>query len=165
MKTISEAGKHFDWIHPDPDRSVYELRSGEEIVASLACESSIDSATAETSGGAFELKRFGYANPHVLVRKKGGEKEEARFDSSETEPGLLKLANGRQFHWEGHLWRAEWAWNATSGDRVVSFKRDFEVGEKHEGSVEVHGESPHLDLLILVGWYLILIAATSSGGE
>ncbi len=165
MKAISESGNHLDWIHPDAEKREYELRSGDDLLAEFDCGTSTDSALVETFDGSWDLKFFGIANPHVIVRKDSGDKDEARFDSSETEPGVLEFSNGRKFHWESHVWRAEWGWNDSAGNQVVSFKRDFEVGEKHEGSVtitETGSASPHLTALIVIGWYLIILAAETA---
>ena len=165
MKTIRATGKHLEWAHPDIEKPLYELRDGDDPVATLE-ETSTDSAIAKTGEGAWLFRKFGYANPHVIVKREGSDTEEARFDSSETEPGLLKLSNGRQFKWEGHLWRAAWSWNDVSGQRMLTLKRDFAVAEKHEGRVEITdqgADSDHLGLLVLVGWYLVLLAAESSG--
>ena len=165
MISIREAGRRLEWVHPDVERPEYELRMGSELIATFV-ETSADSAIARTAEDILIFRKFGYANPHVIVKREGSDKEEARFDSSETEPGLLKFASGRLFHWECHLWRASWLWNDSSGRHLMALKRDFGVAGKNEGHVEIADlgtESEGVGLLVLIGWYLILLSAETSG--
>lgn len=166
MKSIREASAHLDWTHPEPTSRAYDLKDGDEVVATLRIEQGVESATATESSGTWSLKKFGYDSPHVIVRAKSSEADHAKFDSSEDEAGSLRFEDGRQFRWEANLWRGEWSWIDTAADQVVAFKRDFDVTERHEGTVNIFpkgAESPHVAVLVILGWYLIIVAAETSG--
>jgi len=166
MKPIAEASSHLDWTHPEPPSHAYDLRDGDDVVASLAMSEGIERADARSAGFHWTFRKFGYEKPHVIVLVAGSDKDHARFDTGDEGPGQLKFDDGRQFRWNANLWRGEWNWTDTAGDQVVAFKRDFDVTERHEGTVEIKDkgrDSAHLGALALLGWYLIIVAAETSG--
>ncbi|MDX1583549.1 MAG: hypothetical protein R3338_08115 [Thermoanaerobaculia bacterium] len=163
MKAIGEVSQELKWVHPDVEKRYYELRAGEEIVATLEWDSPDGSvAIAKTSTGSWSLRRLGFLNPHVVALETGSGSQVFRFDATMSGGGLAQASDGHHYRWYATLWRAEWGWMDTGGSELVKFHRSFDVDEKHEGNLDVLEKGrkvPQLDLLVTVGWYLIIMVA------
>lgn len=167
MKSLGEAGNRLQWIHPDVETKEWELRSGDQMMARLEWQPAMEAAGAvgRSAAGAWNFRQLGFLNPHVIVRAQEGREHVARFDATWGGGGLVEFANGRHFRWSSNLWRAEWGWLDSSGNHVIRFRRSFEVVEKNEGSVEIDPSmlaSEATDVLVLLGWFLIILVAQTS---
>jgi hypothetical protein len=162
MRQIASSDHHLTWVHPTPQTREFELRAGDDAVGTLAWESGTGSrAVAGTSEGNFSLKRLGFLHPHVTVRHAGEDLNVARFDPNLAGGGVVHFAEGRQYRWATNFWLSQWSWVDSAGNHVVSFKRHFSQ-DKREGDVELRsagGEIPHAALLVILGWYLIILMA------
>lgn len=160
MKPFAEAGNRLLWVRPSPDGKLYKLQSGDEDVAVLRWEKSTGSlAQAETSTGKWTLKRIGYLQPRLSVRRAGSEQDLAWFEPGVGGGGAVHLASGHIFRWSSNFWRAEWAWVNAAGKHGVKFHRQFSEKER-EGTVQIEpGVLPEreLPILIVLGWYLIIL--------
>ncbi|MBW3670933.1 MAG: hypothetical protein KY432_04595 [Acidobacteria bacterium] len=88
-----------------------------------------------------------------------------RFDATMSGGGMAHADDGHLYRWYANLWRAEWGWMSSGQNDLVKFRRSFDVVEKQEGAVELleaGREVPNLELMILVGWYLIIAVAEMS---
>lgn len=163
MKSIKDVEKEMSWVHPEVAKRHYELRAGTEELASLTWDVPDGSiAIAKTDSGSWTLRRLGFLNPHVVALDKGSGKQVFRFDAAMSGGGLAQATDGHHYRWYANLWRAEWGWMDTGGTELVKFHRSFAVDEKQEGELEILDkgrESLHLDLLVTVGWYLIIMVA------
>ncbi len=167
MKAIEKPGEELNWIHPEVGKQEYELRSGGELVADLKWQPAPQETIAigKAAAGMWTFKQLGFLNPHVIVQDASSKKQIARFDATWSGGGLVELFDGRHFRWSSNLWRAEWGWIDSSGDEIVKFKRSFEVIEKNEGYVQIDqggADSPHTPVLVLLGWYLIILLARTA---
>lgn len=166
MKSIREAGPHLTWSHPDPLRRDFELRANGEVYGTLTWErdDAGSLATATTTEGSWTFKRLGYLQPHVTIREVASGRTVARFDAQWNGPGVLHLVDGRTVRFEANFWLAEWDWVAASGEHVVKFKRDFSAGrrEGHAHLSKTGDEVPNLAVLVLLGWYLLVLMAEDS---
>lgn len=166
MKSVRDAGSELNWIHPDVTRRHYELRAGDETIASLTWDAPDGSiATAKSGESSWTFRRLGFLNPHVVALEPGSGKQVFRFDATMSGGGLAQADDGHHFRWYANLWRAEWGWMDTAEKDLVKFRRSFDVDEKQEGKIEVLDlarDNPRLDLLIVLGWYLIIMVADLS---
>lgn len=161
MKRIAEvAWQELHWTQAEGLKGDYELRGGMEPVGRIHFERTT-LATAEAEGAAWTFKREGFWRQHVTVREIGSDNNIAEFRPHLGGGGELHTAYGTTFHLGAtNFWHPEWVWEA-AGQPLVTFKPRSGV-LKTEGSVEIVRQAlqaPELPLLVLLGWYLILLAA------
>jgi len=157
------------WVQPAARKREHELRAGDGVVATLRFQRGT-LADAEADGHHWTFKRQGFWHPRVTVRVAGSDDDIATFHPHWTGGGTLELADGTTLKLRSaNLWQSEWVW-LDKDQPVVRFKGRHGI-VKASGSVEVHtgaGGRADLPLLVLLGWYLILLyaddaAAASSG--
>jgi hypothetical protein len=157
------AGGQLLWVQPH-NGLVFELRGGDEVVGSLRWERN-SLARGETAGQQWTFKREGIWHPHVTVRIAGSDVNLGLFHPDWTGGGRLEL--GRQLRFSASsFWRPQWDW--TDGDQpLVHFERRgmFKL-ESHVQIEKAVAASPDVPLLVVLGWYLLVLAAldAESGG-
>ncbi len=173
------------WVQPKARQRAFDLKAGEDLVGSLSFETAFGSlATAVANGKTWSFKRMGFFKPHVTVRLAGGTEDIAVYRPrwSGTE-GELTFADGRIYHWHvANFWATRYEVQDTEGSALLAYRSGgVESGMKGlfkmQALVEVTDRgrtSSDVDLLVLVGWYLIVlqqedsaaaaIAATSAVG-
>jgi hypothetical protein len=142
---------------------MYELRAGDEVIATLRWEQAFGTlATAESADGVWTFKREGFFQPRVTIRRSGSETNVAVFRPRWTGSGVLEFPDGRAFHWKHtNFWYSQWAWEGANGGQMLRLKNDCAL-LRSEGHVEVESIAQtlaELPLLTLLGWYLILLLA------
>jgi hypothetical protein len=143
------AGQELLWVQPVADQRAYELRAGEEVVATLGWQRR-SLAVAEAAGHLWTFKRQGLWHPRVTVRAAGTDVDVAVFHPSWMGGGTLELAPGRRLVLR---WQTEWVWQDEVGATLVHFT---------EGPVEITPSAASLSdlsLLVLLGWYLLVLFA------
>src|SRR3982074_1250153 len=96
MRSISEmAGQELVWAQPSVMKQAFELRAGDEVVATLVFQRS-SLARAETARKSWTFRREGFWHPRVTVRPADSDQNEALFRPSWTGGGSLELGDGRQ---------------------------------------------------------------------
>ena len=163
MKSFDDAGTALSWIHPDPARREFVLRSAAgEDVASLQWQKSEGSlAIGTTEQGQWTLKRAGFQRPHITARAAGESADAATFELGMGGAGRVRLRSGYDFRWSSNLWRSEWSWQNASGADAIVIRREFAM-DKREGIVEiVSGAIPprEVPLLVVLGWYIVILLA------
>ncbi len=156
------AGQTFTWEQPKRSKRHFELRIGDTTLATLRWEKAFRSrAIAETADGAswsFERKGWG---TQVLVSV-GTEASAVYKRSGWGGKGRLALPNGRTWVWtRPRFWGSTWAWVSESGETLMSLKQKSGLF-KITGQADVAPEAaalPETPLLILLGWYLMVIMA------
>jgi hypothetical protein len=164
MRHIGEVnGQELAWTQTDYCHGEYKLRAGDETVATL-CWREGSLAIAETADGRWSFERPRYRRSRVSVRTVGSGTEIAVFSSLRTGGGTLELAGGRLFHWFAtNLWRSRWVWREADGKELVRFRsrqrlRLSGLVERSQGAAAL----PELDLLVTLGWYLLVMRAQDS---
>lgn len=160
----TETGARLQWLHPAVDEHTYRLMSDGKEVGNLTWPEGVErGAIARKSGTEWRMEKFGFLQPHVIVTDEESGEVVARFDATAGSGGLLTLSNGRHFRWYSNPWRAEWGWMDVAEKDAIRFKRSFEVEERREGYVEIDDEEAthdQADLLIMLGWYVIVMSST-----
>jgi hypothetical protein len=161
VRPISEtADQELLWIQPAARKREHELRAGEEVVATLRFQRG-SLADAEADGHHWTFKRQGFWQPRVTVRVAGSDADIAIFRPHWAGGGTLELADGRAVRLaSANFWQSEWVWQEK--DRpVIRFKGRHGI-VKAKGAVEIQPGAaglPDIPLLVLLGWYLILLHA------
>jgi hypothetical protein len=170
MPSIREvAGQGLVWSQPARLKQFFELRAGDNVVATLRFERA-SLAVGETDDQQWTFKREGFWHPRVTVRVKGSDDNVALFSPGWAGGGTLDQSLGRSLHFgAANFWHSQWAWEEVKDTPLVRFKSRPGL-LKTEGEVEVEGDaapSPDLPLLVILGWYLLILfgrdAAASSG--
>ena len=181
MRPIVEvADLELVWVQPSMLHQDFELRAGDEVVATLVFHRS-SLAEAATSGDRWTLKREGFWHPHVTVRVAGAEENICIFRPGWTGGGALDFPDGRSFRFgTANFWHTQWDWQRADGMDLVHFHNkqgflksgaavDVISPPLWRGSTAGGGEGELLSLLVVLGWYLLIMvgrdAAASSAGN
>jgi hypothetical protein len=151
------------WTQTDYCHGEYKLRAGDETVATL-CWREGSLAIAETADGRWSFERPGFRRSRVSIRIAGFGTEIAVFSSSWIGGGTLELVGGRLFYWSAtNLWRSRWVWREADGKELVRFRSRQRL--RLSGLVERSQSAatlPELDLLVTLGWYLLVMRLQDS---
>ena len=148
------------WVQPGQLQRHHELVADDQVVGTIDFERQT-LANARSGGGSWTFKREGFWHPFVTVRAAGSEASIAVFRPGWLGGGHLELADGQTYELKvASFWHSEWEWR--QHDQVlVSFKRPSGL-LRSSATVDLSAEAwalPVLDLLVLVGWYLMLLYA------
>ncbi len=164
MRQIAQtAGEELLWVQPAARRREHELRAGDDVVATLGFQRG-SLADAEVEGHHWTFKRQGFWQPRVTVRVAGSDADVAVFRPHWAGGGTLELADGRTADLRSaNFWQSQWAWQQKD-QPLILFKGRYGI-VKAKGAVEIQPGSaglPDTPLLVLLGWYLILLHAEDS---
>ena len=164
MRPISEyAGQELLWIQPVVRKREHELRAGDDVVATLGFQRG-SLADAQAAGGHWTFKRQGFWRPRVTVRTAGSDTDIAVFQPRWVGGGTLEFPDGRTIRLSSaNFWQSEWVWQDNEKP-LIRFKGRHGI-VKARGAVELQPEavaSPDLAMLVLLGWYSILLHAEDS---
>jgi hypothetical protein len=161
MRQIREVSNtELAWVQPSRTKQVFELRSGDDVLGGLSWMRST-LATGATADHEWTFKREGFWHPQVTVRVDGSDANVALFRPHWAGGGILET-DGKQFRLgAANFWHSQWDWLDASDKPVVHFKSRQGL-LKMEGGVEIERDatkSPDLDLLVVLGWYLLVLFA------
>jgi hypothetical protein len=161
VRPISEtAGEELLWLQPAARKREHELRAGEDLVATLRFQRG-SLADAEAEGHHWTFKRQGFWQPRVTVRAPGSDADVAVFRPRWAGGGTLDFADGLSVRLSSaNFWQSQWVWQEKDQPLILFKGRHGIV--KAKGAVEIQpgAESrPDTPLLVLLGWYLILLHA------
>lgn len=162
MRRITEfTGQELQWTRPSRRRRFYELRAGDEIVATLQWKKG-SLAVAKVADGEWTFKRQGFWRRRVTVRREESEIDIAEFELGWSSGGTLDSGDGRRFRWAAaNFWRSNWQWVTEDGTSLVHFDGKSK-GTKLGSIMEIElaaVDLPQLPLLVMLGWYLLLMTA------
>lgn len=156
-----------EWVQPKTFQNRYELRSGEQVVATLEFPKTFGSlAIAAAADGRWTFKRVGFFSTRITVRVEGLEDELAVYHPKWTgTEGKLQLAGGEVYTWKvANFWATQFVWMA--GEQPLILFRpgveDSGISDwfKTQARVEIQPQAAglkHVSLLVLMGWYLMIL--------
>lgn len=156
-----------EWVQPKTFQNRYELRSGENLAATLEFPKTFGSlAIAAAADGRWTFKRVGFFSPRITIRIEGQEAELAVYHPKWTgTEGKLQFASGETYTWKvANFWATQFVWLA--GDQqLILFRPGIEDASmsdwfKTQARVEIQpevGSLSRVSLLILLGWYLMIL--------
>ena len=169
MKRIRDvAGQDLVWSQPRTLKSFYELRAGDNLVATLTFRTGLGSlATAESADGIWTFKRVGFFKPTVTIRAQGSDVDLAVFRNNTWRGGgTLDLPSGRQLLATTNFWQTRYEF-MTSDDRPLLTYRRTPAFLHLSAAVDIHDPAAAVDelpWLVMLGWYLkVLLHRDASG--
>ena len=161
MKRIAEViGRELEWVQPRAMKMEYELRAGDELIATLRFRSSFGSfATAESADGCWTFKRVGFWKPRVTIRGCGTDLDIAVFKNNTwSGGGTLEFPDGRKFLASTNLWQTNFEFKTEAGEELVRFKTGglLRLSAKVEIQPDQAGK-PELPWVVMLGWYLFIM--------
>lgn len=165
MKRALESAGNLVWVRQESSTQAFSLQADGAELAKLNWEKTSGSlATGGAAGQSWTFKRIGFFSPFISVRSAVDGQEVARLAVNMSGIGSVQFTDGERYEWVSNFWRAEWHWRTPSGALLAAFRRDFSIDEK-AGVVEIpkeHLSTIHLPLLVILGWYLIVLMAEDS---
>jgi hypothetical protein len=159
MKTIIETQvKKLEIDKPDFSKKIYHLVYQNEIYGILT-ENEEKETLSEltTSKGNFSVKRAGFFNPYITIRKGKFELNEAKCFLNLRGDSSIDL-DGDTFFFKIHnVWKNQWCWVNEKTQVLVTIKPII-LGT-NKGEIEISKEAYHysqLELLSLLGLYFLI---------
>jgi hypothetical protein len=158
MRSLYEVvGEELRWVKPKWLKRQYELRAGEEVIATLV-RSGGSNAIGEWSEGRYVFSQKGWFNQRVLVGDDTSAGVLAPLATFTRRGGILTLTDGRTLFWvKPSFWRSKRVWSDGAASLV-----EFDPASGYASPrVTITPEGAHLaelPLLLLLGEYLIVRA-------
>jgi hypothetical protein len=159
LEIAKVADRELRWSQPNALKRNYELRSGAERVATLEFRSSFGTfATAQSGDGTWTFKRVGFWQNRACIREAGSETDLAVFKNNTwASGGTLEFAQHR-FRATTNLWMTHFTFETESGRPLVQFKYGGVFRRSARVEISADGRpAPELPLLVLFGWYLVIM--------
>jgi len=151
------------WTQSKSMSRQYQLKSGDTLIGNLGFEKASGSrASAEVTSQRWTFKREGFFHPRVTVRVPDSDVNVAVFHPQWSSGGNLDFPDGHQLRWRcTNFWGSHWAFVHADNRPSILFRH-------HEGILKASAELeidpadtslPDLPLLVVLGWYLIILSA------
>jgi hypothetical protein len=153
MKPISDFfEQELRWAHPKRLSNVYELRGGDEVLATVRLEGPFRSrALIETAEGGWTIVRKGLGQS-ITVVETGSHEELSTLKRGMSGKVTLILPDEQRFQWScTSFWRDVWSWYTNEGTPLLHLTRGSRV-QLEPAAREL--PEPELALLTTLGWYL-----------
>ena len=154
------------WTQPSMLKGSYELRAGDDLVATLNFRSMWGTlTTAESMDGCWTFKRVGFWQNKATVRLCSSDQDLAVFTNNTwTQGGTLDFAAGGTYKATTNFWMTNYEFQSESGEPLVRFK--YGGFFRLSAEVEILPAAvtlEHLPVLVLFGWYLAINLYNDSG--
>lgn len=161
MKSIKALVDHtLIWSQPKGMRSEYELRFGNDLVATLQFPKMLSSnAVAESEDGSWEIERVGVFDTAITIRKAGHEAASATFKAKVFKSSTVELEGGKTLELQQHIWQGIYELRADTGEPLMELKSrgffKYFVDVKMFRKALQYEELPGLVMLV---FYIMLMA-------
>lgn len=159
------------WIQPRALRAEYELRAGEERIATLRFRNLFGSrATGESAEGCWTFQRGGFFRTRVAVRRCDDATDLATFRSDRWRGGgTLTLPDGRRLRATTNFWYSRLQFQDEAGQTLLVFDTKGALRLRATVTIGPAAATLHdLPWLLMLGCYLVVIMhrdlATASAG-
>jgi hypothetical protein len=166
MREITNVEGHLEWVKPRALKMAYELRSNQEIVATLNFRSSFGSfATGETANGCWTFKRIGFLQTRATIRACGSDAEIAAFrNNTWSGGGSLTLADRREFLLTTNLWQTKLEVQTAAGQVLLRLQTTgFWQNSASVDVTPVGRQMPEIAWMTLFAWYVIVMMQMDAG--
>ena len=155
-------GQTLQWRQPKRFRREYQLHSQDHTWGTMLFDENhfITRATAITAEKEWNFKYTRFSLPKVTVQKKNDLVAQAIIETNWGWCGTLILADGRRYTWKSTDHTENEFRFLTSNEFPVMYFRPRVRLFKIEAEVEIDPtvlHNPHLPLLTMLGWFLVLL--------
>jgi hypothetical protein len=158
MRTMATFVDHtLTWTKPKVFRSIYELRFGSELAATLCFQNIFSSAAIGEGGdGRWAFKRTGSFGQRVVIRACGSDSIAGTFTKNTwKEGGRLELSDGRKFLIIASLWKHAVEFRTELGEPLIHTNsrgifRPSTTVQMYRKALHV----PELPWMVMLGMYL-----------
>ena len=157
--------RELTWVQSGAFSRRHELRAGDETIAALWHPKPIGSlALGEAAEGRWTFKRSGFLRPRVSVRVEGTEQDLLVVEMIWSGGGRFRLASGERFRWGcSSFWRMEWEIGREDGPALLTIANQLAPKMKARLIIDPAARRmPELPVLVLLGWYLMVLAFEDS---
>jgi hypothetical protein len=166
MRRIAEHATGLQWSRPSIFRREFELRSGEELLATLRIRGAFRPVgIAESGDGSWTFERAGFLQRRATIRAGGAGTDVAEFRSGGLgSRGELTFATGSKFTVGVNFWRTRLEVRSDSGEPLLTLHRRGWCGRTAD--VEIHSAARHLaelPLLVTFGWFHYVMLEQDAG--
>lgn len=162
MKSIRDlVGRELKWVQPQAMHSNYELRDGDEVVATLGFRNGFGTlATFESADGCHTFKRVSFWQPKVTIRQCDTTQDIAEFKNSTwTYGGTLHFPDGRKFPANTNFWSTQYEFKTETDVPLIKYRNIG--GVLHLSSLvaiqPAAADLAELFWLVGLGWYLTVM--------
>lgn len=163
MKTLIEWGAtSLTWVQPKAFRREFELRAGGQTVATVQWVSTFGSlVSVQSADGKWLIRRHGLFWRQGSIRREGDLSDLATFRLGWFGKIRLDSQTGESYRWaRSKFWMPEWTFTNASGFPVARFRlTGFFLRSNGEiafcESAQLHRSD--LPILVLTGWYLVIV--------
>jgi len=162
VKSFSESeNTEMQWVQPEALSRYHELRSGQDVYATLrwvqVFGSLAESASAE---GEFTLKRGGFLKRHVTMRDAQTGNDLAVLHIGMFRQGTLEFMNGRRIDLiSTRFWSFQWDFVDENGMTLCTVRMVPTLG-KRSGEVIISNlvrRDRDLLVMLIAGWYSMVV--------
>ena len=152
MKSIREVGsENLQWARASWWKRAYELHSGDEILAKFYPSKETRSMIGEAADGRWSFKRRSFWSRDIIVTDLSSQAEIAIIRRGRNKS--LTFSDGRLFTFpKTSFWHNDWIWLNNEGTTLMHFKHG-----KHLVVEPSAPPLPELSLLVIAGWYLLVL--------
>ena len=154
------AGEQLTWVQPARLHQAFELHASDDVVATLRFDKR-SLATGETSNKRWTFNRQGFWRPSVTISVPDSDVT-ALFKPAWKGGGSLELPQGGALRFgAANFWRSQWEWSDGDANPLVHFKSNSRL-MRTEGRVDIEAGAravPELQLLVVLGWYLVILSS------
>jgi hypothetical protein len=161
MKHLADVvHSHLRWEQPRVFDRAWDLRHGDETVATLAFRSAFGSfAAAASADGSWTFKRVGFWQSRATVRAEGGADDLAVFEHNTwSGGGTLTLSGGRPIRVTTNLWQSKIEFQLAEDHVLFRYLTDGFL--RQEAQLEVMPSLAgmrEMPWLLMFGWYLVVM--------
>ena len=156
------------WIQPKAMTRHFELTDGTKTYATVDFEKVMGSlARAVVADGKFTIKRVGFLNPRVTVRRENSDEDIAVFHPRWTgSAGEVQCAGDRKYSFKtANFWATRHNVEDARGNTVLSLHSGMENAKladafKTQARLEMAPsmrDNPDLSLLVVMVWYILIL--------
>jgi hypothetical protein len=159
-KIVSLASQPLKWEQPRAFKMEYNLRAGDELVATLNFRSLFGSlATGQSADGCWTFKRVGFWQTRATIRACDSEDDIASYRNNTWScGGTLELVDGQKILGTTNFWQTKFGFERESGEKLIQFTNGGLIHISAIVEVLPEGLSiRQLPWMVMLGWYLVIM--------
>lgn len=161
----SMTGRELQWVRPAPFKRMYELRSGDTLVAEVRFEHPVGwTALARTGEGSWTFERSGFLRSKITVRNNDTSTEVANIPEKRSRrKQQVLLPDGSSYTLSSDFFRTRFTLETATGEPLAFVQRRGIFRVSWQTEIRYRSKSnPELPWLVMLLWFYILILRSRS---